>query len=282
MKHHAFTAILLALMLPCSATADEDRLAEVLAAQPDEVKARYEYRNPQETLEFFGIEPGMTVVEALPGSGWYSKILVDYLGPNGTLIGANYAQEMWPLFGFFSDEQIEDFETWATDWPAEARDWRGEDGAGVRAFVFGSMPESLHGTADAVLLIRALHNLNRFEDEGAFLTAALQDAWNALKPGGVVGVVQHRAPADKPDEWADGSRGYLKQDFVIALMEEAGFERVAASEINANPKDQPGEEDIVWRLPPTLFTSREDPELAEEMKAIGESDRMTLLFRKPE
>jgi predicted methyltransferase len=132
------------------------------------------------------------------------------------------------------------------------------------------------------LLIRALHNLKRFQDEGGFLTAALQNVYDVLKPGGIVGVVQHRAPADKPEEWADGSHGYLKQEFVVKRMQDAGFEFIEASEMNANPQDQPGEEDVVWRLPPSLATSREDPELAERMKAIGESDRMTLRFRKPE
>jgi predicted methyltransferase len=265
-----------------NALADEARLAAVLEAQTEEAQARYAYRHPQETLTFFGIEPGMTVVEALPGGGWYTRILVPYLGAEGTLIGADYALDMHPLFGFFDAEFIEKKKTWVRDWTAEVEAWRGEDGARVKAFAFGSMPEEFKGTADAVLLIRALHNLNRFQDEGGFLTAALRDVYDVLKPGGIVGVVQHRAPADRPDEWADGSHGYLKQEFVVKRMQDAGFEFIEASEMNANPQDQPGEEDVVWRLPPSLATSREDPELAERMKAIGESDRMTLRFRKPE
>ena len=256
-------------------------LAEILAAQPEEVQARYEHRHPQETLEFFGIEPGMTVVEALPGGGWYTKILLPYLGSDGRLIGADYALEMFPLFGFFSDEQIEAKETWVEDWTAQAEGWAGEDAAAVSAFVLGSLPEEMAGTADAMLFIRALHNLARFEDEGGFLTAALADAYAVLKPGGVVGVVQHEARPDMPDEWADGSAGYLKQAFVINAFEEAGFELAAESDINANPADQPTADDVVWRLPPTLATSREDPELREELQAVGESNRMTLLFRKP-
>ena len=256
-------------------------LAEILAAQPEEVQARYEHRHPQETLEFFGIEPGMTVVEALPGGGWYTKILLPYLGSDGRLIGADYALEMFPLFGFFSDEQIEAKETWVEDWTAQAEGWAGEDAAAVSAFVLGSLPEEMAGTADAMLFIRALHNLARFEDEGGFLTAALADAYAVLKPGGVVGVVQHEARPDMPDEWADGSAGYLKQAFVINAFEEAGFELAAERDINANPADQPTADDVVWRLPPTLATSREDPELREELQAVGESNRMTLLFRKP-
>jgi predicted methyltransferase len=263
------------------ADVDSERLAAVLAAQPEEVQARYQYRHPQETLEFFGIAPGMTVVEALPGGGWYSKILLPYLGQDGELIGADYSREMFPLFGFFSDEQLKAKETWLEDWVAEATEWKGEDGARISAFVFGSMPDEMKGQADAVLFIRALHNLARFEGEGAFLAAALKNAYDVLKPGGIVGVVQHQARDNMSDEWASGRNGYLKNEFLVSRMEAAGFEFVADSAINANEKDQPTESDIVWRLPPSLATSRENPELKAEMVALGESNRTTLKFRKP-
>ena len=204
--------------------ADSERLASVLAAQPEETQARYVYRHPQETLEFFDIAPGMNVVEALPGGGWYTKILLPYLGSEGHVIGADYSGDMYPLFGFFSEEQLEAKKTWVTDFPAGAEEWAGEEGAGVSAFVFGAMPDEMKGQADAVLFIRALHNLARFEEQGGFLTAALQNAYDVLKPGGMVGVVQHQALYEMPDEWADGSKGYLKKGFVIAKMKEAGFE----------------------------------------------------------
>jgi predicted methyltransferase len=264
-----------------SAGDDEMKLDKALAAQDEATQARYAYRHPKETLEFFGVKPGMTVIEGLPGGGWYSKILIDYLGEDGQLIGANYAWSIFPRFGFFNDEQLEDLKTWEADWPVEAEAWRGEHGAQVTAFSLGSMPDSLDGTVDVVLMIRALHNLNRFESEGGYLTSSLQDLHDALKPGGVLGVVQHQAPDDNPDEWADGSAGYLKKDYLIERIEQAGFEFVAESDINENPADQPGTEDVVWRLPPTLATSREDAELRAEMEAIGESNRMTLKFRKP-
>ncbi len=257
-------------------------LAEILAAQPEEVQARYEYRHPQETIEFFGIEPGMVVVEGLPGRGWYTKLLLPYLGAEGCVIGADYPMEIWPNFPFGTEEFIEKRSTWLTDWPAGAEEWRGESGASVEAFVMGSMPEQYQGTADVVFFPRVLHNLANYESQGGFLTTALADAYAALKPGGTFGVVQHHARDDMSDEFADGSRGYLKKDFVIAAAEAAGFEFVAESDINANPKDQPGAEDIVWRLPPTLATSGEDEELKAEYMAIGESNRMTLKFRKPE
>jgi len=261
--------------------ADSERLASVLAAQPEEVRARYAWRHPQETLEFFGIAPGMTVVEALPGTGWYTKILLPYLGQDGRLIGADYSLDMYPLFGFFSEEQLKEKETWGQDFKAGAVEWAGDDGAPADAFVFGSMPEGMKGRADAVLFIRALHNLARFEGDGGFLTAALQDAHAALKPGGILGVVQHRAPDDWPEDSAGGAQGYLKQDWLIQRLEKAGFEFLGASDVNLNEKDRPGANDIVWRLPPTLYTSRDDPELRAELEAIGESSRMTLKFQKP-
>jgi predicted methyltransferase len=223
----------------------------------------------------------MTVVEGLPGRGWYTQILLPYLGKEGHLIGANYAMDMWPNFAFANEEFLRTQSTWVTDWPVGAEDWRDDDSATVAAFNFGAMPESVAGTADVVFLARVLHNLANFEEEGGFLTAALADCFAALKPGGTLGVVQHQARDEMPDEFADGSHGYLKKSFVIAAAEQAGFEFVAESDINVNPNDQPGAEDVVWRLPPSFGTSQDNPELQAEMRAIGESNRMTLKFRKP-
>lgn len=258
-------------------------LDAVLAAQSEEAKARYPYRNPKETLEFLGVEPGMTVVEVLPGGGWYSKILLPYLGGDGMLVGADYALGMWEDFGGnrASEEFLSTRETWPETWVADAQEWRGEESAALRAFAFGNVPEELKGTADTVLMVRAYHHFNRLEDEGQWRTKALEDVMALLKPGGVVGIVQHRAPEDNSDEWASGDNGYVKQSAVIAQLEAAGFELVEASEINANPKDTPTEEDVVWRLPPSLGTSRDNETLRAEMTEIGESDRMTLKFRKP-
>jgi predicted methyltransferase len=276
----ALSATVLTAAAASALAVDQQRLDAVLSAQPEEVQARYDARHPAETLAFFGIEPGMTLVEALPGGGWYSKILIDYLGPEGELIGADYAVDMFPLFGFFSEEALEAKKTWVNDWSEEANGWV-EGGATVTAFQLGSLPESMEGTADAVVMIRALHNLARFEGQGGFLTAAVQDVYDVLRPGGVLGVVQHEARPDMPDDFATGSGGYLKKSFVIEQMEAAGFEFIEDSDINQNAKDQPQEGDVVWRLPPTLATTREDPDGRAAMQAIGESNRMTLKFRKP-
>ena len=271
-------AAISATSAPVQATPSD--LAGILAAQPADVIARYTYRNPAQTLEFFGIKPGMTVVEALPGGGWYSKLLMPFLGSDGELIGANYPSGMYKLFGY-SDDRMAKVATWATDWPETAKTWVEGDTANVSAFVLGDLAEQQKGTADAVLLIRALHNLARFEDQHGYLNSALQDAFDVLKPGGIVGIVQHAAPSDADDNWANGSKGYLKQAFVIEKMQAAGFEFVAASDINANPLDVPGADDVVWRLPPTLSGSKDDEEKAAAMQAIGESNRMTLKFVKP-
>ena len=265
-----------------TATSHEQKLASILAQQPESVQDRYAARNPQQTLTFFGIEPGMTVVEALPGGGWYSKILLPYLGSQGTLIGADYAADMFPLFGFFDDEFIASKETWVSDWVADAEKWRSEDSASLSAFQFGSMPPAMKQTADAVLFVRALHNLKRFEQQGQYLTTALDEAYAVLKPGGVLGVVQHMAPESHSDEWASGQNGYLKKSFLIERITNAGFEFVDVSNVNVNPKDNPIEKDMVWRLPPSLVTSRENPELKQQMMEVGESTRITLLFKKPE
>ena len=258
--------------------ADAERLQQVLDAQPEENQARYQWRHPAETLTFFGIKPGMTVVEVLPGGGWYTDILVSYLGAGGTLIGADYPLDMWPNFPFVTEEFMAERRNWPQEWPAQRRR---EDGAEVLAARIGSLADDLNGSADAVLFIRALHNLNAFEGKGGFRSAALADAWSVLKPGGLVGVVQHRAPEGRSDDWADGSRGYLNRDALVANFQAIGFELAAESDINRNPKDVPAEDEVVWRLPPSLNGSDDDPELRAKYEAIGESNRMTLLFRKP-
>ena len=158
---------------PRVSTPVSNTLSDILSSQPEDVQARYAHRHPAETLAFFGVEPGMTVVEALPGGGWYSKLLLPYLGDDGALIGAGYTVDMLRLFGFYSEERLKEMETWDTDWPANASTWVEGNNTPISAFFFGSMPEDTAGSADVVLFIRALHNLARFEDQGGYLTSAL-------------------------------------------------------------------------------------------------------------
>jgi predicted methyltransferase len=185
------------------------------------------------------------------------------------------------MFSFATDEWVKKRIAGTAEFPSKVASFT-DSGIKAKGFTFKTVPQEAVGSVDMVLMIRALHNLNRFESKSGTRTQALAAVRGMLKPGGLVGVVQHRLPESAPEAGSDGSRGYIKQSAVIAMFEQAGFELVAKSEINANPKDQPGPEDIVWRLPPSLNTSKEDPELREKMIAIGESDRMTLLFRKSE
>lgn len=256
-----------------------EKLDTILAAQPEETKARYAHRHPKEMLEFFGVEPGMTVVDTLPGDFWYTGLLLDYLGPDGKVIAADYSAEMWKLFGEYSPDPKEKV-NWPADYVAKIEPTRTDGDAAIAAFQYGSVPDDMAGTADVVLMVRAIHHFMRLEDKGGYMTKALADANKVLKPGGIVGVEQHRAPEGNADKWATGDQGYVKQAAVVAAFEKAGFELVEASEINANPKDKPTEKEFVWRLPPTLATSQKDAALKAQMEAIGESDRMTLKFRK--
>lgn len=258
-------------------------LAAALAMQPEEVQARYDARNPGATLEFFGIEPGMTVVEALPGGGWYSKILLPYLGPEGKLIGAHYPDEMWiRILPGADEERVAGILAQLEGWTETAEGWAGENGAKVYDYKLTTLPDDKAEKADAALFIRALHNLYRTEAELGTFTATIAETYRILKPGGVVGVVQHRASEDTPDVWANGNAGYLKTSFVVEAFEAAGFELEESSEVNSNPADDAGPGDIVWRLSPSLATTEEGSAEREAMAAIGESDRMTLRFRKPE
>jgi predicted methyltransferase len=260
-----------------SDSASSSRLAEIIAARSDEAKARDSSRHPQQTLAFFGLKPGMKMVEVLPGGGWYTQILAPLAGSNGAIYGVNYADDMWLRFGIFSDEVIAERVASSAKFESMVHAIAGAEQVPAKGYAFDRIDPSLNGTIDTVLLIRALHNLNRFEQSAGTLSGALKQLHGLLKPGGLVGVVQHRAPEGADDDWASGRNGYLKQSYVVELFAQHGFTLQASSEINANPKDVPGPADYVWRLPPSL---RAAPDNQAAMLAIGESDRMTLKFIK--
>lgn len=254
-------------------------LVQAVEARSAQDRARDTARHPVETLSFFQVEPGMTVAEALPGGGWYTKILAPYLGGDATLYGVNYAERMWPMFSFATEEWIEKRVAATSGFSSMVAGFT-DNGIKASGFTFNTAPPEASASVDRVLMIRALHNLSRFEAEGGTLTQALVAVRGMLKDDGLVGVVQHRLPESASDEAADGSRGYIKQSAVIAMFDNAGFELVSSSEINANAKDKPGPEDTVWRLPPSLRVADDNAEQKAKNQAIGESDRMTLLFRK--
>lgn len=250
-------------------------LQKIVNAQSAEHKARHEFRHPTETLQFFGIEPGMTVVEAMPGGGWYSKILAPYLGSEGTLIAANYPDSIWPNFSWASQEFIDKRIASTKAFPDQVKTWAPTNTPKSAGYTFATLPETLNNSVDAVLMIRALHNMAAFNASGQFLDNALVETHRILKPGGIVGVVQHSST-----EAVDGSTGYLNQDDLVGVMNKAGFTLVKSSAINANPKDQAKADDIVWRLPPTYATSGNDVDKKKAFSEIGESNRMTLVFKK--
>ena len=255
-------------------------LEQALAMQSAEKQARFVWRNPKETLEFFGIKPGMNVLEVLPGDGWYTQILIPYLGKEGQLIGVDYDYSIWPHFSFVTDEFLKERRVWSKTWLNDMAPFVNETSAKVSAYSFDMIDQQESNSVDAALFIRALHNLSRFESKGAYMSKSIEATHRVLKTGGIFGVVQHQTDESKTDEWADGSRGYLKKSTLIQSIEAKGFKFVAESSVNANPADQQGEDDIVWRLPPSYATSNGDDTLKAQYQAIGESNRMTLLFKK--
>ncbi len=274
--------LLATVMTVLPSMADQgDSLDNILDARPAELKLRDVYRNPKETIEFFGVEPGMKIGEVSPGAGWYTHILVPLIGPESNIVGLYYNPNMWArMYDRYTQEMIDERNTHIHDFVPMVSKIDGGQGTGSAAFTFGSVDSKFHGTLDMVTMIRTVHNIMSVETRGGFLTQALNDVYNLLKPGGVVAVVQHRAPESADDEWANGRWGYLKTSTVISAFQAAGFKLVAQSEINANPKDQPVQGDYVWRLPPASQYLESNKHLAEEYQAIGESDRMTLKFVK--
>ncbi|MCI5048234.1 MAG: hypothetical protein MRY59_12095 [Aquisalinus sp.] len=237
-----------------------------------ENRQRDPYRNPAETLSFFGLEPDMTVVEIWPGGGWYAEIIAPYLAAGGgTYIAAGFDPNGASERGL---ARIAAFNDKFTGNPELYGDVE------ISAFSARSGPLASAGSADMVLTFRNVHNWM----SGDYADKAFTDFYDVLKPGGVLGVVEHRLPADRDQEAASAS-GYVREDVVISFAEAAGFELVGKSEINANPADTADHPFGVWTLPPVRRTSATrdpDPEFDRApYDAIGESDRMTLKFRKP-
>ncbi len=246
-------------------------LDEVLAMDMRSDDApRDSFRNPAETLAFFQVEPDMTVVEYGPGGGWYTRVLAPWIAPQGTYYAVDGDSDQ-RSFGTRAQEGRT--KSWPETFPATAAEWTGIDAANIVAFESDEAPEGVAGTVDRILVFRAMHGLLN----SARADSELRNMRSLLAEDGMVGVVQHRAAADAPWSYANGSNGYLKQDDVVALFALNGFELVDSSEVNANPDDPANWEGGVWTLPPVLRYGDED---RARYEAIGESDRMTLLFRK--
>jgi predicted methyltransferase len=222
-------------------------------------RARDVYRHPKETLAFFGVKPDSVVVETFPGAGWYTELLAPLLRDNGRYVAAFPAQSV---------KGLKNFQDKLATKPALYDK--------VKIVPIG-VPDKLdirpEGGADFVLTFRNVHNWIDDDNVDAFM----KSFFDALKPGGVLGLVEHRAKPDAKMKTAI-DMGYVTEAYVIKHALMAGFKLDAKSEINANPKDTKDYKSGVWTLPPTLTDGQTD---REKYLAIGESDRMTLRFVKP-
>jgi predicted methyltransferase len=266
-----WTAFFMVTAFPVDTSAADDattvQLKAVIAGshRADADKARDQYRHPLETLTWFGIKDNMTVVELVPGGGWYTDILAPFLKERGVYYAA----------GFDPESDVEYMQRGAQ---------RFKEKIAANAEMLGKTQVTIlapptktaiapDGSADMVLTFRNVHNwMAAGQAEAVF-----QAMYKALKPGGILGVVEHRGNPEVAQD-PKAASGYVREDHVIKLAEEAGFKLVGRSEINANPKDTKDYAQGVWTLPPVLRMKEVDK---EKYLAIGESDRMTLKFIKP-
>ena len=242
-----------------------------------DARARDDWRNPAETLAFFGVEPDHRVLEIWPGRGWYSNILAPYLHAGG----GQFVAVTWDVESFPEERQERvqtAIDTYKTYFESDPVTFGSLEYAALSA---SSGPLGEPDSADAVLTFRNVHNWMG----GGYEAKVFEDAFAVLRPGGVLGVVEHRLPSSDLQD-PDATSGYVHEDYVKTLAENAGFEFAGASDVNANPDDTADHPFGVWTLPPVSRTSDRDGNTpdgfdAEAYKAIGESDRMTLKFVKP-
>lgn len=229
-----------------------------------ENRPRDVYRHPLETLNFFGLKPEMSVVEISPGAGWYLEILAPYLSGKG-----QYTAALPPSNNDYMAKLNDKILSWVKAHP--------ELEGKIKTSIFNPPSEmelvTPTGSADMVLTFRNVHNwMSKGNEQAAF-----NGFFKALKPGGILGVVEHRAdPKAKADPLAKS--GYVSEADIIRFAKKAGFKLDAKSEINANPKDSKDHPEGVWTLPPSYRLGDKD---REKYAAVGESDRMTLRFVKP-
>jgi predicted methyltransferase len=263
----ASVAVVLASCASPVATSGALDAAVASPQRADKAKARDVYRHPKETLQFFTVEPSQTVLEIAPGGGWYTDILAPYLHDHGTLYEAQYESPS-PAAAEEEKANRAAFERKLAATPAVFG--HVVDGT-LRAGQFSGFPAN--GNIDRVLTFRNIHN---WMEDGQ-LDANLRAFYTALKPGGVLGVEEHRAPPGTSVQKSIET-GYVTEAYVIERAQAAGFVLVARSEINGNPRDTKDYPNGVWSLPPTYQGGDTD---RARYATIGESDRMTLRFVKP-
>jgi predicted methyltransferase len=251
--------------LAAAADTPDPALAKAIAdpARSTRFVARDQFRHPAEELTFFGLKPKMTVVELWPGSGYWTEILGPYLKPAGHYYAAV------TVTGESKEE-----DTTTAKWRAGVEQQKDRYGIiKITGLGTGHYDVAPPGSADLIVTFRNLHNWM----DGGYVDDALKGIYTALKPGGILGIEDHRGRADQPQD-PKAKSGYVRQDYTIELARKAGFEFVASSEIDANPKDTKDWPDGVWTLPPTLSQGVKD---REKYVAIGEADNYVLKFRKP-
>ncbi|KKW89382.1 class I SAM-dependent methyltransferase [Sphingobium chungbukense] len=236
-------------------TADPIAAAVAATSRTPANLARDRYRHPAETLAFFGVRPDQTVVEYSPSGGWYTEILAPLLHDKGSFYALQPTGRSLDSYKAFLAAKPEVYgKVMLVPFPDQT----------------GLIPA---GSVDTLLTFRNIHNMVM----GGTETATFKVFYDLLKPGGTLGIVDHRLPEGR-DTALEKTSGYLKVSTVRRIAEAAGFEYVGSSEVNANPKDTADWEKGVWTLPPTLRNGEVDK---AKYLAIGESDRMTLRFRKP-
>jgi len=246
--------------------ATSQALDRILAGdqRSEENRARDRYRHPKATLLFFGIRPEMTVLEVWPEPGWYTEVLAPLLQDKGRYYAAVIAPD--PKSEYIT-RRLDDFKTKLAARP----ELYGR--VTMVTFPLDGSDMVPPGTLDMVLTFRNIHNwMARDQGGQAFATM-----YRALKPGGVLGVVEHRGNPAVPQD-PKAKSGYVNEDYAIKLIEAQGFRLEAQSQVNANPKDAKDYEQGVWTLPPTYRLGNKD---RDKYAAIGESDRFTLKFVKP-
>lgn len=268
MKNILLPLLLAGSFLSPQALAKSDALQQAIAGKQRSVehKQRDKYRHPQQTLEFFEVKDNMTVVEVWPGEGWYTEILAPYLKDHGKLYAAHFSADAeQPYF----KKNLHDF---VEKIKSQPKVYDKLELTVLQPPKFLQIaPEA---SADRVLTFRNVHNWMKNDQAAAVFNAM----YRALKPGGILGVVEHRNSNLKPQD-TKAATGYVTEDYVIALARNAGFEFLGKSEINANSKDTKDYPGGVWTLPPSLKLKDKD---RKKYLAIGESDRMTIKFIKPQ
>jgi predicted methyltransferase len=237
-----------------AAIASPERLPAAVARDP--------VRHPAEELTFFGLAANQTVVELWPGGGYWTDILGPYLAARG---------HFYAVLGPASDA---DEASAAVKWRARYATRPERYGTIIQTTLGpGQFDIAPPGSADLVVTFRNLHNWM----DGGYAPQALAACFRALKPGGILGIEEHRGRTDQPQD-PKAKNGYVRQDYTIALAKQAGFKLVGSSEMLANPRDTKNWVDGVWTLPPTLSQGEKD---RDRYLAIGEADNFVLKFRKP-